>query len=114
MARSVNPSLVFKIEYSVSGAWFPHVVTRDFMSAQTALATMQRQRPDVLWRLNTIEQTEQGPQQVIPGAERSAHQATAARNAQGHGRIRARKPQQEPGGVFAPRRPSEPTFDWEG
>lgn len=48
-----------------------------------------------------VERTAQGSQLVIPGAEQSAVQAAASREAAGHGRIAPRKPQQEPGALFA-------------
>lgn len=50
----------------------------------------------------SVEPTAQGPQLVIPGGERSARQAAASREAEGRGRIRPRKPQQPPAGLFAP------------
>ena len=53
-----------------------------------------------------VEQTAQGAQLVIPGAERSAHQAAAARD----GRMRARKPQQEPGGPLFSYIPPQPSL----
>lgn len=49
-----------------------------------------------------IEPTDQGDQIVIPGGERSAVQAAAARNAAGRGRMRSRRPQRDPGGLFEP------------
>jgi hypothetical protein len=49
-----------------------------------------------------IEPTDQGDQIVIPGGERSAIQAAAARNAAGRGRMRSRRPQRDPGGLFEP------------
>lgn len=61
-------------------------------------------------RRHRIERTNQGLQRVIPGAERSAVQAAAAREASGHGRIKARKPQQEPGGMFATTTPQPNLF----
>lgn len=54
-----------------------------------------------------VERTEQGIQVIMPGAERSARQAMAAREAAGHGRIAPRAPQTEPGGLFAPLVPNE-------
>ncbi len=54
------------------------------------------------------EKTAQGLQVVLSGAERSAHQAAAARDAAGNGRIHARKPQQQPNGplfTYTPRQP---------
>lgn len=47
------------------------------------------------------ETTPQGEQLVIPGAEPSAIQAAAAREAEGHGRMTSPTAQQEPGGLFA-------------
>lgn len=55
--------------------------------------------------LPATEQTAQGEQLVIPGAERSARQAAEAREAEGHGRIAPPAEQQEPGGLFAPPEP---------
>ena len=50
------------------------------------------------WRKSgTMEKTDQGWQRVIPGAERDAHQAVAARGE----KMRHRKPQRAPGGLFA-------------
>lgn len=64
-------------------------------------------RPDL-----AVETTSQGPQLVIPGAERSARQMAAARDAAGHGRIRPRVAQRDVssigGGLFAPIAPHEP------
>jgi hypothetical protein len=48
----------------------------------------------------TIERTEQGDQIVLPGAEQSARQAAEAREALSRGRMRAKAPQQPPGGLF--------------
>jgi hypothetical protein len=56
----------------------------------------------------TIEKTAQGDQLVIPGAEQSAQQAMAAREAEGHGKIAPQAPQQEPGGLFETPKPEEP------
>lgn len=56
----------------------------------------------------TTERTDQGEQIVITGMERSAVQLAAAREAAGRGRMLARKPQAEPGGLFAPLVPREP------
>ena len=39
----------------------------------------------------TIERTQQGDQIVLPGAERSAHQAAAAREKEAHGKMRAKR-----------------------
>jgi hypothetical protein len=47
-----------------------------------------------------IERTAQGEQRVMPGMERSAVQAAAGREAEGHGRIGSAAPQQEAGGLF--------------
>ena len=47
----------------------------------------------------TIERTREGDQIVLPGAERSARQAAAAREGP-TGKLRARKPQRDPGGMF--------------
>lgn len=38
---------------------------------------------------------------VIPGMEPSAKQLAAAREAEGHGKMRSRLPQEAPGGLFA-------------
>lgn len=68
----------------------------------------------------TLERTAQGLQRVLPGAERSAQQAMAAREAKGHGRIPARVPQLPPGGLFEPREAEQPDLfgykraDWRG
>lgn len=59
---------------------------------------------DALQR-GTVEMTEQGPQRVLPGFERSARQAAAAREAAG---LRATRPQEAPGGLFAERPEEEP------
>lgn len=56
-----------------------------------------------------VERTDQGDQLVIPGAEQSARQAAAAREAEGQGRTTTDVPQQEPGGLFTnPEPPAEP------
>lgn len=55
----------------------------------------------------TVEQTDQGAQLVMPGAERSARQAAQAREDAGRGRATTDTPQQEPGGLFAPPPESE-------
>lgn len=55
-----------------------------------------------------IEQTDQGAQLVIPGAERSARQAAQAREDAGRGMATTDTPQQEPGGLFEPPKASEP------
>lgn len=49
----------------------------------------------------TVEPTPQGEQLIIPGAERSAVQAAASREAEGRGRATTDVPQEEPGGLFA-------------
>jgi hypothetical protein len=54
------------------------------------------------------ERTAQGEQFVMPGAERSAVQAAAAREAEGHGRVATSTPQQEPGGLFAEKPAEQP------
>jgi hypothetical protein len=54
------------------------------------------------------ERTEQGQQYIIPGAEQSAAQAAAAREAEGRGRIRAAVTQAAPGGMFEQRAAEEP------
>jgi hypothetical protein len=56
----------------------------------------------------TTERTDQGEQIVLPGAERSARQAAAAREATGSGKLRARKPQLPPGDLFAVQTPAHP------
>lgn len=48
----------------------------------------------------SLERTDQGIQQVMPGMERSAQQAAAAREAQGQGALRSDTAQEEPGGMF--------------
>ena len=50
--------------------------------------------------------TDQGDQFILPGAERSARQAAAARGA----KMRSKKPQQPPGGLFEAPTPEEPTL----
>lgn len=55
-----------------------------------------------------LDRTAQGLQCVLPGAERSARQAMAAREAAGHGRIPPRVPQLPAGGLFEPREPEQP------
>lgn len=67
-------------------------------------------RCPVCRRSPKVEQTAQGPQLVIPGGERSAHQAAASRDAAGNGRIHARKPQQEPGGPLFSYSPPQPSL----
>jgi len=52
------------------------------------------------------ERTDQGEQFILPGAERSARQASAARAA----KLRARKPQLPPGGLFEAAKPEEPAL----
>ncbi len=42
-------------------------------------------------------------QTIVPGGERSAQQLAAAREAEGHGRSRAKAPQKEAGGLFEPK-----------
>ncbi len=54
------------------------------------------------------EETDQGEQIVIPGAERSARQAAQAREDQGRGKIRARKAQREPSGLFETKETEQP------
>lgn len=56
----------------------------------------------------TTEHTDQGEQIVLPGAERSARQAAAARENQGRGKLRPRKPQKDPGGLFATNETEQP------
>jgi hypothetical protein len=56
----------------------------------------------------TIERTAQGTQIVLQGAERSARQAMAAREHDGRGMLRAKKPQRPPGGLFDPPEVPEP------
>lgn len=56
----------------------------------------------------TTERTDQGEQIVLPGAQRSATQAAAAREAAGHGKMRPRKPQKPPGGIFTVQTPGQP------
>jgi hypothetical protein len=48
----------------------------------------------------TTERTAQGEQLVMPGAEKSARQAMAAREHEGRGMLRPKKPQRPPGGLF--------------
>ena len=52
----------------------------------------------------TIERTQQGDQIVLPGAERSAHQAAAAREKEAHGKTLG------PGGMFAIETPQPDLF----
>ncbi|MGC2521478.1 MAG: LPD38 domain-containing protein [Stellaceae bacterium] len=63
-------------------------------------------------RTPVVEQTDQGAQLVMPGAERSAQQAMAAREAAGHGRIAPPAPQAAPGGMFVRPEPGQPGFEW--
>lgn len=58
----------------------------------------------------TIERTQQGDQIVLPGAERSAHQAAAAREKEAHGKMRAKRVQLGPGGMFAIETPQPDLF----
>lgn len=82
---------------------------RDVAPAEEARAADQVERT-----INppAIEQTDQGAQLVIPGAERSAQQAMEARDAEGHGRIAPKATQEEPGGLFEPPSPDQPGFEW--
>lgn len=57
---------------------------------------------------DVIDQTAAGAQIVMPGAEQSARQLAAAREAQGRGRMTAARTQADPGGLFAPRPVDEP------
>lgn len=57
----------------------------------------------------TTDKTNQGMQIVLPGTERSARQAAAAREQRNHGKMRSAKPQREPGGMFAIEKP-EPSL----
>lgn len=50
----------------------------------------------------------EGQQTVIPGAERSAKQLAEAREASGHGKVKASAEQKEPGGLFEPKAEPEP------
>jgi hypothetical protein len=52
------------------------------------------------------ERTAQGEQLILPGAEQSARQAAAARGE----KMRAKKPQLPPGGLFETPEPEEPTL----
>ena len=52
----------------------------------------------------TTEETDQGEQIVLPGAERSARQAMQAREDAGRGKLRAKMFQSEPGPLFAERK----------
>ena len=63
-------------------------------------------------RIPATEKTEQGEQFVLPGAEQSARQAAAAREAEGHGKIVSEVPQQAPGGLFEPPEPGQEAFAW--
>ncbi len=56
----------------------------------------------------STERTDQGEQTILPGAERSARQAAASRESIGHGKIRPKKPQKDPGGLFAPKEAEQP------
>lgn len=51
--------------------------------------------------------TDQGVQQVLPGAERSVLQAQRAREDAGRGKLRTTTPQQDAGGLFAEKAPEE-------
>ena len=73
--------------------------------AAAVIADMQSKAP-------TVEQTKQGPQLVMPGAERSAQQAMEAREAAGHGRVGTTVPQKEPAGLFQQPEQGEPEFQW--
>lgn len=65
-----------------------------FGLTQTEAATAKEVLPP------SLEHTDQGIQQVMPGMERSAQQVAAAREAQGHGALRSDAAQEEPGGMF--------------
>jgi hypothetical protein len=52
------------------------------------------------------ERTDQGEQYILPGAEPSARQAAAARGA----KMRSKRPQLPPGGLFEAPEPEEPTL----
>ncbi len=56
----------------------------------------------------TTEATDQGEQIILPGAERSARQVVQSREDAGRGKMRARVPQKDPAGLFAPIPPSQP------
>lgn len=70
-------------------------------------------REPAVSRTPTHEQTEQGSQFVVPGAERSARQAAQSREDEGHGRIKPKAAQKDadeglfgspaPADLFAPR-----------
>jgi hypothetical protein len=83
---------------------------RDISPAQEARATEQAAeaiRPPEQ-RTPVIEQTDQGAQLVIPGAERSARQAAQAREDAGRGMATTDVPQREPGGLFETPKAPEP------
>jgi hypothetical protein len=52
------------------------------------------------------ERTDQGEQYILPGAERSARQAAAARGE----KMRAKRPQLPPGGLFEAPEAEEPAL----
>jgi hypothetical protein len=56
------------------------------------------------------ERTEQGTQHVLAGTAKSAKQAAAAREVHGRGKIRSSKPQRDPGPLFAPSKPDQPSL----
>jgi hypothetical protein len=66
-------------------------------------------------RYNDTDETDQGLQRVIPGAERSARQAAEGREAAGRGKLRPTKPQKDADeGLFAPKpQPKLPGFEEE-
>lgn len=88
-----------------NGAWLYN--TWDIIrAAQRRLGIEARPEP-------RTERTDQGDQYVLPGAEQSARQAAAAREAEGRGRIRAPGEQKAADeGLFAPPEapPEEPLF----
>lgn len=81
------------VDASTSNVW-------GLMSGQVHLEEMPREA--------VTERTAQGEQLVIPGAERSALQAQAAREAEGRGRIAPTAPQEAPGGLFEEPAAEEP------
>ena len=65
----------------------------------------------VIEEARPTEQTDQGEQQIIPGAERSARQAAQARESEGKGRIRVKAEQKDADeGLFAPPDTQEDMF----
>jgi len=75
-------------------------------AAQKANIPVETMRGEA--RGTVSEPTPQGEQLIIPGAEPSAVQAAAAREAEGRGRIAPPAAQQGPGGLFAAPEPEQP------